>query len=404
MKGITTKAILHTKRQLSDGSYPIHLRVTFERKRKYYPLKIKATTDEWEKINDPKTKGELRKLRLFINGIEKKADDVLYDLERQNISFTFDKFERFFFDSKNNKTVFALFDIVITELQEENRIGTALSYRDAKKCLMRFRKNKDLNFSDIDAKFLKKFEYFILQTLSVTTVGIYMRSLRVIYNRAIKENIIKQDNYPFSDYRIPTAATAKRALHKADVQKIFNYSILPINGEWQAKNYWLLSYLTQGMNFTDIAYLKNKNLVDGRITYVRTKTKRTAKESKIISIKITPILQEIIGQLRSNKTGLDDYLFPILTSSMDAAKQKATIRQFIKTTNKYLARIGKHLGLPLELTTYVARHTYATVLKRNGAPLSVISESLGHHNERTTQVYLDSFENSVLDAQNENLL
>ena len=159
------------------------------------------------------------------------------------------------------------------------------------------------------------------------------------------------------------------------------------------------------MNFTDIAFLKNENIYDGRINYIRRKTKRTAKSVKLLSIKITPPVAEIIQNLR-NPTSIKpgDFVFPILDGSMDAIRQKAAINQFVKITNKWLKKIADKLEINFKLTSYVARHSYATVLKRSGVATNIISESLGHYSEKTTQVYLDGFEKQVIDEANQHLL
>ena len=243
------------------------------------------------------------------------------------------------------------------------------------------------------------------KNLSVTSIGIYMRSLRTIYNRAIDKSIVGQNDYPFRQYKIPSEGAMKRALTKQQVLNIYNYEALPHSSEWFAQNYWLLSYLCQGMNFTDIAFLKNENIYDGRINYIRRKTKRTAKSVKLLSIKITPPVAEIIQNLR-NPTSIKpgDFVFPILDGSMDAIRQKAAINQFVKITNKWLKKIADKLEINFKLTSYVARHSYATVLKRSGVATNIISESLGHYSEKTTQVYLDGFEKQVIDEANQHLL
>ena len=160
----------------------------------------------------------------------------------------------------------------------------------------------------------------------------------------------------------------------------------------------------QGMNFADIAHLKNENIADGRISYYRLKTKGTVRELKKISVKITPEIEALLYQLRSEEEGHDAYVFPILQPGMSAERQKAVIKQFIKDTNDALNLIGEKLELPLKLTTYVARHSYATILKRSGVPTAVISETLGHENEKTTENYLDSFDLEVYDEVNKHLL
>lgn len=411
MSQITTSVILHTQRPLQEGIYPVRLRVYCKPKRKYFSLPLNAqemmyaSEEEWEKIHSPKPRGKHKEMKIKIAYYEKRAEDVIKEMEQSNTAFSFERFRTRFFGEKQNNTVFHLFREVIEKRREEGRIGTALSYGNALSNLKKFTKNKDMFFADIDEGFLKKWEKKILAAgSSVNTVGIYMRSLRTVCNEAIKKGYIKSTDYPFRYYKIPAAKKAKRALTKEDILKIYGYETVPQSAEGKAKNYFLFSYLMQGMNFTDIAYLKNENIADGRISYYRHKTSRSVGELTKLSVKLTDQLLGILAQLRTDSEHPKDYVFPVLRTDMSPEQVKATIKQFIKTTNKWLKRIGEKLELPLDLTTYVARHSYATVLKRSGVSTSIISESLAHSSEKTTQNYLGSFEDEVFDEVNKNLL
>ena len=366
---------------------------------------IYLSEEDWEKVMGQRPKEKLKEIKFKLVEYEKLAEEIISEIEKKGRAFSFDLFESEFIALGEETSVFALFNSIIRDLESEERIGTAISYRNALNALKKFRNNKDLLFADLTVTFLKDFERYMRKKLSVTSIGIYMRSLRTIYNRAIDKSIVGQNDYPFRQYKIPSEGAMKRALTKQQVLNIYNYEALPHSSEWFAQNYWLLSYLCQGMNFTDIAFLKNENIYDGRINYIRRKTKRTAKSVKLLSIKITPPVAEIIHNLR-NPTSIKpgDFVFPILDGSMDAIRQKAAINQFVKITNKWLKKIADKLEINFKLTSYVARHSYATVLKRSGVATNIISESLGHYSEKTTQVYLDGFEKQVIDEANQHLL
>ena len=411
MEKVTVSTILHKKRQLNDGRYPVRLRLTYRRKRKYFSLMLNPSEviylseEDWIKVMGQRPKEKLKEIKFKLVEYEKLAEEIISEIEKKGRAFSFDLFESEFIALGEETSVFALFNSIIRDLESEERIGTAISYRNALNALKKFRNNKDLLFADLTVTFLKDFERHMRKNLSVTSIGIYMRSLRTIYNRAIDKSIVGQNDYPFRQYKIPSEGAIKRALTKQQVLNIYNYEALPHSSEWFAQNYWLLSYLCQGMNFTDIAFLKNENIYDGRINYIRRKTKRTAKSVKLLSIKITPPVAEIIQNLR-NPTSIKpgDFVFPILDGSMDAIRQKAAINQFVKITNKWLKKIADKLEINFKLTSYVARHSYATVLKRSGVATNIISESLGHYSEKTTQVYLDGFEKQVIDEANQHLL
>jgi len=408
---VSTSVILHTQRPLGKGVFPIRLRVNYQRKRRYFSLALNAqemmyaSEQDWEKIHSPKARGKFKEMKIKIGEYERRAEQVIQEMEQSKHTFTFERFRARFFGSKRNNTVFQLFNEIIENRMNEGQIGTSQSYGNAFSNLKKFTKNKDLYFADIDEEFLKKWHKKILSNgSSINTVGIYMRSLRTIYNEAIKRGFVKQSDYPFKYYKIPTARKTKRALKKKAIHMIIDYKVDPQSTKGKAKNYFLFSYLMQGMNFTDIAYLKNENISNGRISYYRHKTARSVGELTQISVKITDEIQGILSQLRTENLDPDDYVFPILNPSMSPVEEKTTIRQFIKTTNKWLKRIGEDLKIPLELTTYVARHSYATILKKSLVPVSIISGGLGHQSEKTTQTYLDDFEDAVYDEVNKNLL
>ncbi len=413
MSQITSTVVLHTQRPLQNGVFPIRLRIYNAPQRRYFSLPFNeqemmyATEEEWDKIHSPKPRGRHKEMKLKIAAFEQRAIDVIKAIAEINKPFSFERFELRYFGQSNLRTVFTFFEKVIQDRRDDDQIGTADSYLDALRKFKKFRKEKDLQFSEVDAKLLKKFDmYMRAEGRSVSTIGIYMRSLRTIYNEAIDQGLVRQECYPFVDYKAPSSRKKKRALTKQAVFHLMAYELPPQSAAGRAKGFFEFSYLMQGMNFTDIAYLQNQNIINGRIDYYRRKTVRSVSKSRLISIKITPQIQILLDQLRDYDNLHDPYayVFPVLQPEMNAEEEKATIKQFIKTTNKYLKRIGKELNFPLTLTTYVARHSFATVLKRQGAPTAIIGEMLAHTSEQQTLDYLDDFEYETKDKFNELLL
>ena len=221
-----------------------------------------------------------------------------------------------------------------------------------------------------------------------------MKSIRAIYNKAIKAKLIDRSYYPFQDISIKSERTAKRAVVIDDLKSL-NQIDLPINSkEWHARNYFLLSFCLRGMSFTDMAYLSTKNLSKGYLRYRRRKTHKQY-EVKLVA-KAIEILSHYEGK---NKK----YLIPILPTTIveDSFDAKKVISQWIKTTNKWLKRLGVKCEIDEPLTTYVGRHTWATTAKRLGYSNELIAEAMGHeYGNKITNIYLDSFEQSVIDEMN----
>ena len=411
MSKASAKVVLRTQRKLIDNRYPIKLRITYNRKSQYYSLplnihdSLSASRDEWDSIQSGSTRRNLKEHKRKIVAYEERAEEILKSWHSTGKPFTFDNFKLEFFNKRESRTLADLFDGVIQSLTTENRIGTANAYENAKTSVMDFAGNKSIQLYDVDERFLIRYENWMRsRDRSVSTIGMYLRALKRIINTAIKEGYMDKDLYPFQSYKIPTAKTRKRALSKADIQKLANHTTIRNSAIWEAQQYFILSYLLQGINFTDLAYLRNSNLVAGRLNYIRRKTRLMAKETKTISIKVTPAIEKIVNALRSNDSSPDEYLFPILGKNMDPEAEKKRIKQFTKNTNKWLRKIAGEIEIEPDITTYYARHTYATVLKRSGAPVALIQEALNHHRITTTETYLDSFENEALDKANEELL
>ena len=389
---ITTAIILEKRVTNKDEKHPVKLRITYDRKRKYYILdKQYYTVDEYEKIINPENRGKNKEKRKEFEAVDNRAikiiDEVLND-------FSFDAFEREYLDHKKKDTsIQSYFEDKAKELDKENKIQTATLYRATIKSLLNF--DSKITFQKITPKFLKKYEKNMIENEhSYTTIGMYLRNLKHIINRGIKDRLINE--YPFGQdkdkYTIPVGKNTKKALTITDIEKLFKYK--PVNrNEYLALNYWLFSYLCNGMNMVDLANLKYKNIRDGNIEFIRQKTKDTTKEIPIIQVLLLPEVEQIINSLGNESKEPNNYIFPIFKDEYSAIEKHNRLKQHIKNTNKYIRRIAKNIGINQNITTYWARHSYSTILKRSGAPIEFISEQLGHQSTQVTQSYLDSFEN-----------
>lgn len=261
-----------------------------------------------------------------------------------------------------------------------------------------FHGHLDIHFSDIDVTWLRHYEAWLrFKGSAENTIGKRFRTLRAVFNLAIEQGIVKAEYYPFKIYKVSKLhqTPAKRAISKEDIMKVINYQCTdPYNR--LAVDLFTFGYFMGGINFGDMASLKSENIVDGRLVYIRRKT------HKLIRLPLQPKALEIIERYHTNGAL---FLFPILSDFHKTEQQQRNrLHKVLSNVNKRLKRIGKELEIPIDLTTYVSRHSYATVLKRSGVSTSIISESLGHSSEKVTQYYLDSFENSQIDEAMKNLL
>ena len=391
----TTAVILDTRRAKKDGTFPVKIRVIHQRKYKDYAVGVSLSKGDFEKVQGDKPRGEYKELKIKFNSLEDRAVKVIEKLPK----FSFDAFEDRFREKKQaGQDVYSFFEKNIETLTREGRAGTASNYQSSLNSLKTFHP-KNLSFEKVNVDFLLAYECWMIGNgKSLTTVGIYLRPLRALFNQAIEEGIIsKQENYPFGTrkYQIPSGQNVKKALTIDDIQKIFDYTP-KTESEARNRDLWLFSYLCNGINVKDLARLKYRNIENDKITFIRAKTERTSKKNlKPVVAVLTPEIQEIFDRWGTSPANADSYVFGILTDGVTPERERKIVQQATKNINKYIKRVATAVGIEKEVTTYTARHSFSTVLKRSGAPVEFISESLGHNDLKTTESYLDSFEDDV---------
>ncbi|RLD79847.1 MAG: hypothetical protein DRJ10_08215 [Bacteroidetes bacterium] len=410
--GATVKLMLNPTRKNSQGKRTISLRVTINRKRIYYSMGYQAHDKHWsdklkgvKKEFDPQNQDDINDTLEYNYS---KAVTILKEIKLSGKPVTHEQFRKRFFNISSANSVLEYYDEVVDDLNAKGKIGNALNYRQSREAFSRFVNNRLVKFEDVDVAFLNRWERKLSKTCSGNGISNYMRTLRALINRAISENICSSSTYPFKSnfnhngYRISKleTSTRKRALSEEDLEKLKQCDSGENESLIDAKNIFFFSFYTMGMNVIDICFLKESDIIDGRIRFER------SKNSKPHNIKILDPVQEILDYYQQFDFGTK-YLFPALKQEhITEAQKKRRAKDFNRYINNNLKKLGELAGIsnPQELTTYVARHSWATTMKRRGVPRSLISEAMQHTDEKTTQIYLDSFENERVDEMNEKLL
>jgi len=367
---------------------PIKICVTFRRTQKYFGTGKYLTTNEWGELPFSK-KPALRDVRMSVGNSFDLIRAAVEDLAYRG-SFSLDKLTNRL-KATGCDTVNAAFKAKIAELRESGRIGNMMVYNNVLQGLERFA-GTNIGFDLITEEWLRHYEKFLKSEGKTTaTVGFHMRHLRAIIKKAIRDGIVKQDSYPFGrdTYVIQSGKGRKMALTLEQVGKVARFD----NGREATKkhrDYWMFLYLCNGLNVADFVKLKYSNIENGEIFFIRQKTERTSKEVREIRIVVTEPMQRIIDEY-GNELAPDNYIFPTLTGNETPMDMKQKTKYLTRAINKHMAIIGKELGIGT-ISTYTARHSFATVLKRSGSNVAYISEALGHDSQKTTESYLASFE------------
>jgi integrase len=387
--GITVSSIIDERRQLNDGSCPVKVRVTYKRERKYYATGKSLSLSDWEKMSDTKSK-KLIGIRTDIQYVFDKVKQGVIALVRED-KFSLEALNTYL-GKGTSETLNDAFHSKMETLLANEQINTYHYYGDVLKSIEAFA-GKQIPVPSVTVEWLQKYEKKLVgEGKSYATIGMRGRALRCIMNELLAAGLIKESQYPFGHgkYEIPTGQGRKLALSIRQIKSLVTYTDGNEATE-HARDLWFFSYLCNGINFAYIITLKYSNIHNGEIYFYRAKTIRTSKTKKEIAAIITPEMQAIINRWGNPNKKPDSYIFGFLNGDESPLKIKSRTRDVISNCNRRLRKIGIALGIE-GLSTYSARHSFATVLKRSGANISYISESLGHNDLKTTENYLASFE------------
>ena len=311
-------------------------------------------------------------------------------MERDKPDFVSDDVISVLFPKNPESYLFLFMRNVIAGLKDIGKIRTSETYTSALNSFRKFRNNEDIAFDDIDSDVMIAYEAYLKACgVSPNSSSFYIRNLRAVYNRAVEKGLTSQ-RFPFKHVYTGIEKTIKRAVSLKIIKQIKDMDLSNNPASDFARDMFLFSFYTRGMSFVDMAYLQKKNLNSGVLSYRRRKT------GQQLYVKWERCMQEIVDKYDTSGT---DYLLPILNTNnlLLARKQYIYVGQRI---NCNLKLISQRLQLSINLTMYVARHSWASVAKMEKVPLSIISESLGHESESTTRIYLASLDNDVIDEVN----
>ncbi len=400
------KAICRKDIVYKNGKSPLAIRFTHNRANKFVSVGLSVESRYWDFDNQMLTADcpDRRTMQSKIDSAIVTYNKKIRRLEALEIEVNFDTL----FETNGRRVAITVEDGFRKEIERLESLGKCSSASKHKSALLALKayKSTQTPLEAIDMDYLKGFELFLRERRNNdNSIATRFAIFKAIYNKAVKEGHIMPKQNPFVQYKVGSlwTKTRKRAIDKEDIRKIADLGIpynYKSNYKQLARDMFLFSYLTAGMNFCDIARLRHRDVMKGRVYYSRHKTQ------KLLSCRLSEQAGGIIERYTAPSHTPEDYIFPILDRGTHITDRQIFNRivKVLRKVNNALKEIGTDVGLPFPLTTYVARHSYATVLKRSGVNIAIISESLGHSDLATTQIYLDSFENSQIDEAMKNLL
>jgi integrase/recombinase XerD len=391
----------------NEGKFPVKVRITFEIRSKqksswkaeYVHTNHYLTREEYEPLEKGKAKGRLKDAQDKIFATRAKVAAII----DSNRFITIPQFWALYNGTQKSTTkstaVRDLFQEVIDHKRVINKPGTADYYNDAMGSLLAYG-GQDLDLIEIDKQWLEGYESSTLLTgnrtqskkpitkeLSINTIGAYLRALRSVFNKAIKEGKISPDRYPFGkkEYVIKRKRVKKKPIPLQFLKDI-KYLQPETEAYAEAIDFTLFSFYCNGMNFADMAYLRNEDFQDNAFSFVRRKSKDTVQEQKAITVWINNDIRAILNRRR--KLG-SYYIFGIITPDTTVKEQDDKVKQWRKTTNKWLKRLALKLGYSGDVNTQRLRHTYTTALINAKVPITQVKDALGHTIVTTTQEYAE---------------
>ena len=395
----SVKLMLNKSRILNNGSYPLVFQVIHNRRKKLlytgYRMKEEVFDESEGKImngvGSTFTATEVVKMNRELRKMRNQIDIRIRQLERTREEFAVEDIltQNAFGTGKSQFYLLRYINAQIERKQELKKVGMAAAYKSTRSSLAKFIGRPDVRMSEVDLAFVRRYEDFLYSNgASGNTVSYYLRNLRSLYNQAVTDGYHPHGEYPFAKAQTRPAKTVKRALSRTDMQ---NLADLNLENEPElefTRDLYLFSFYAQGMAFVDIVLLKKTDICNGVLTYSRHKSKQ------LIRIVVTPQMQGVIDKYNTE----NEYLFPIISGEYASGYQK--YRLALGRINRHLKKIAVVADIKVPLTTYTARHTWATLARDYGAPISVISAGLGHTSEEMTRVYLKDFDVSMLNQVN----
>ena len=380
----------------------LYYHIIHQRKLRWISTDYHVYPEEWNArkssvivSNSNNRQAHLQLIQSQIDWEMKQMQCIIHDKEMDGVSYSVDDLANEIQQLPTSQSVFMFFRQQIAKKEQMQCVGTKNNYTNAVNRFIEFRNQKDLTFSQMTADMMEMYQAWLWNRgVGQNTVSFYLRTLRTLHHKAVEAGQATSNDI-FAHVQTTNVRTAKRAISVKDIRKIEKLELQIGSSIDKARDLFLLSFYLRGMAFVDMAFLKKSDLKCGMVSYNRRKTHQN------LNIEWIKPMQAIIDKY-AEQTKDSPYMLPILTG-----KETSPYTQYRKVeynTNYNLKKIGKMIGLKIPLTTYVARHTWASIALHMNIPIATISEGMGHNSYKTTQIYLESIDVATINEANRRII
>ena len=380
----------------------LYYHIIHQRKLRWISTDYHVYPEEWNArkssvivSNSNNRQAHLQLIQSQIDWEIKQMQCIIHDKEMDGVSYSVDDLANEIQQLPTSQSVFTFFRQQIAKKEQMQCVGTKNNYTNAVNRFIEFRNQKDLTFSQMTADMMEMYQAWLWNRgVRQNTVSFYLRTLRTLHHKAVEAGQATSNDI-FAHVQTTNVRTAKRAISVKDIRKIEKLDLPRGSSLDKARDMFLFSFYLRGMAFVDMAFLKKSDLKCGLVSYNRRKTHQN------LNIEWIKPMQAIIDKY-AEQTKDSPYMLPILTG-----KETSPYTQYRKVeynTNYNLKKIGKMIGLKIPLTTYVARHTWASIALHMNIPIATISEGMGHNSYKTTQIYLESIDVATINEANRRII
>ncbi len=358
---------------------------------------------EWDKAREcillpPAQRGKRYTKLMSVNGETERQtsqlQQIIHQLEHERHTYTADDIITTFQQQHTSQhTFFTYMNSRIATLKANGKTGCARSYQQTIRSLMKYRRYIDFPLEDLSSNLIEGYEAWLQSNrICRNTTSFYIRCIRAVYNKAIEEGLTT-NHAPFRHVYTGVDRTIKRAVCISDIRRIKNLDLTSQPSLVFARDIFLLSFYLRGISFIDLAFLRKTDLAGDSITYIRHKTHRP------LAIYIEQKMRTILNRYPNTTSR---YLLPIIL--YEDGHEMQQYHNQLNPITRQLKTIGQLASITTPISLYVARHSWASIAQSQNIPLSVISGAMGHDNEITTQIYLNSIQRTEIDKANRKIL